>query len=312
MDRTTFWKNFQLGTELHISGSFIYDALRSFDEIADVYNEDEIFTVLYNLSVGLERLLKIAVILIEHETSIDQDAFESRLITHDHLGLLQRIRQSHKLPLANPHNEFLQLLGIFYKTHRYGRYGLNWQHPEGDEVVALHSYLEKHLGIRFAEQVFHTANVEHDRLAKFLGHIVGKITSTLFDVIEREAGRLGIYTAELRANSKANKIFARKKYDFCDEAFLWKELLVFYMHCGKQSGHIGLLKELEPLAFDAGLENEYLQSFFSYEKKLECMDELEMLYEDMEKAQRKERLEVLKHIGNPNVFFDDCESDEPE
>ena len=66
MNQTEFWKNFRLGEEIQISGTFIYNGLRRFHEISKLDREDELFEFLYQLSVGLERLLKIGVVLFEH------------------------------------------------------------------------------------------------------------------------------------------------------------------------------------------------------------------------------------------------------
>jgi hypothetical protein len=63
MNKHEAWKNFNLGEELSISGAFIYNGLRRFHEMRVLVHTDEIFDFLYNLSVGLERLLKIAVVL---------------------------------------------------------------------------------------------------------------------------------------------------------------------------------------------------------------------------------------------------------
>lgn len=79
-----FWKNFRLGTELQISGSFIYNALYFFDQIEYFYREHEVFEFLYSLSIGLERLEKIVVILSEHNEEIGQEEFEEKLKTHHH------------------------------------------------------------------------------------------------------------------------------------------------------------------------------------------------------------------------------------
>jgi hypothetical protein len=80
---------------------------------------DEIFEVFYYLSVGLERLLKSAVVLLEHNDKGDQEALEHSLITHNHLELLRRIKQHTTVNTSMLHNEFLGLLATFYKTFRY-------------------------------------------------------------------------------------------------------------------------------------------------------------------------------------------------
>src|SRR5665647_1495631 len=109
MNKHEAWKNFNLGEELSISGAFIYNGLRRFHEMQVLDHADEIFESLYNLSIGLERLLKIAVVLVEHKDDSDQEALEKSLITHNHLELMNRVREHCKLNLGPPHNEFLAL-----------------------------------------------------------------------------------------------------------------------------------------------------------------------------------------------------------
>lgn len=76
MEYKFIWKNFSLGKELDIAGSFIFNGLKAFDSMDNFYYEVEIFEFLYNISVGIERLAKIAVILIEHNNVQDQQEFE--------------------------------------------------------------------------------------------------------------------------------------------------------------------------------------------------------------------------------------------
>ena len=93
MNPSNFWKNFRLGEEIHIAGVFIYNGLRRFHELKKLDFSDELFEFLYELSVGFERLLKIAVILYEHNDSTDQQELERSIITHNHLELVHRLRK---------------------------------------------------------------------------------------------------------------------------------------------------------------------------------------------------------------------------
>ena len=120
-----FWKNFRLGEEVHIAGSFIYNGMRRFHELQRLDHVDELFEFLYNLSVGIERLLKIAVVLHEHTASTDQDALEKSLITHSHMELVARLRKHVNIDFSKPQNDLLQLLSTFYITLRYDRFSLN-------------------------------------------------------------------------------------------------------------------------------------------------------------------------------------------
>jgi hypothetical protein len=302
LDKLQFWTNFKLNEELHISGRFIYNGLHTLHEMEHLQYEDEVFEVLYNLSVGLERLMKVTVILIEHHDTANQEEFENSFVTHTHLDLLKRIRRAYSLNLAGLHNEFLQLLSVFYRTHRYGRYCTAGMQATGDEKEALHAYIEKHLNIKFRDETMIFVTENSPRIRKFLGKIVGKISGELYDVIRQEAARRNLYTYELRTDSKAAKIFLRKEYDFTKEDVLWRELLVFFVNSQETSGHLGFMKRLEPLEFDPGLDTDYLQCIASDEKKLQNIDELEYLYEGIDKP--GERLKAISAIGNPSVLFD--------
>lgn len=125
MDRDQTWKNFDLGEEVNISGAFIYNGLRHFHEMQTLDHTEAVFEFLYNLSVGLERLLKVAVVLLEHDGSQSQEIFVRSLITHNHLELLNRVKQKVDVNLAELHNEFLDLLATFYKKFRYDRFTLS-------------------------------------------------------------------------------------------------------------------------------------------------------------------------------------------
>lgn len=302
MNAWQFWKNFGLGTELDISGRFIYNGLHYFNEIETLYYDEEIFEILYSLSIGLERLIKIAVILIEHDDKVDRDEFEKSFINHNHLELIKRVRKKYDLPLANPHNEFFALLSTFYKTHRYGRYSIASVFSSSQEKKLFHSYLEKHLSVKIKDEFPFNITQNKNRFKKFIGKIVGKITTLLFDVISKEASRLNIYTSEIRYNSKATKIFLNKEFVFTNENVLWKELLIYFMNTDDESGYLKFIKDIEPLAFDPELIEDYLQCFYSDEKKIHVIEELEELYSEIENP--GERLDMLNVIGNLHVYFD--------
>lgn len=92
---TFLWKNFKLGEELHVAGTFIYSGVRSFYEARTLDLADEIFPVFYSLSIGMERLMKDAIVLLEHKDVMDQEQFEKSLITHNQRTLLARIIEFH-------------------------------------------------------------------------------------------------------------------------------------------------------------------------------------------------------------------------
>jgi len=98
-EKEFFWKNIRLGTELQISGSFIYNSLSIFDQMETFYYEEECFEFLYNLSVGIERLMKICIILIENDVLINKQLylFQSDLLEWE-LSATTGITVDGKLP----------------------------------------------------------------------------------------------------------------------------------------------------------------------------------------------------------------------
>jgi hypothetical protein len=307
MDAKTFWKNFSLGKELDIAGSFIYNGLKAFDLMENFAQEDSIFEFFYNTSVGIERLEKILVILIEHSDTVDQNDFENSLRTHNHLELLKRISKKHNCGLNNLHNEFLELLSNFYRTMRYDRYNLNSIYSHDKERVGLISFLEKHLKTKIVyKDMFVTQN--EWRIKKFIGRVVGKICDVFYKLIEKEATVLNIYTYELRPESKASVIFLAKKYNFFDDDIVWKEILIYLINNTENSGVLDFIRSIEPLNLESELVNEYLDVFKSDLKKHSYIYELEEHYYEIDN--KKERIEMLKLLGNPNVYFEQPENEE--
>lgn len=302
MNREQVWKNFDLGKELALSGTFIYNGLRCFHEMKTLDHAEEVFEFLYNLAVGLERLLKIAVILLEHDGSQDQDKFEQSLITHNHLELLRRLKTHAKVALAGPHNEFLGLLGTFYKTFRYDRYVLSSSWKPEKEKAALRSFLEKQLQVALEDpsSIFPSQNC--DKFRKYIGKLVGKICGELYRVVSERSASLNLYTYEVRSDSKAAKVFQKNDCSFVPEDILWKELLVFFMNTKATSGLLDFLRSIEPLEFDEARAADYLQCFQSEEGKQSVVDELEELYSNLEDAGQRHQL--MSVIGHPNVDFD--------
>lgn len=142
-----WWKSFGLGRELHISGAFIYNAITALDSLDLLNYTVDIFEILYNLSVGVERLLKVVIVLVEHEDWENIREFEESLISHNTMELANRVDAKCKLNLSNIHLEFLALLSKFYKSHRYMRYSLDSVPCINAEKVVFLEFLIKHLNL---------------------------------------------------------------------------------------------------------------------------------------------------------------------
>jgi len=289
-----YWKNFNLGTELDIAGRFLFNGLQAFHEMRNFVAEEEIFEFLYGVAVGIERLLKIAVILTEHDKTLDQVEFEKGLITHSHQELVKRLKESHQIDFAGLDNEFIAILSTFYKSRRYGRYSLASVHAPARERDDLIGFLEKHLNIKIDIEGMFTVTPNDRRHKKFVGRVISRIVLPVFQTIKNEARRLSLYTYEIEYRSKASKIFVRESFDFEDEDVLQAELMAYFLSGEASGANSRFIRDnISPLPFDPALEADYLAALRSDQNKLGVLDELESHYEDVKDFKiRREMLDV--------------------
>src|SRR5690606_29434271 len=147
---------------------FIYNGLRRFHELRKLDYSADLFEVFYQLSVGIERLMKIAIVLLEHDDANDQDAFEKSLSTHNHQSLLTRIQRHVDLKLSSSDNAFMHLLTRFYENLRYDRFSLKSPLGIGKEKHELFNFLEGHLQVKFEGRNSIFGHQNTDQYKKFI------------------------------------------------------------------------------------------------------------------------------------------------
>ena len=308
MNPIEFWQNFKLGEEQEIACNFIYDGLLNLHNLKTLGNETEIFPFLYYISVGIERLLKVAVILLEFNDSTDVDSFEKSLITHNHIDLLNRIKNKRLLAFGDVHVALLSLLSTFYKTHRYDRFSLQSLTSYSKDKKAFHEFLYKYLKIDIKDESSISPVENSLQIKKFIGKTVRKITRELYTVIKETASSKNLYTEEISSSSsKAGKIlFGEDPIIFENEDIATVEALIFLMST-KESSLIDFMKSVEPLQLDPGLDSEYLQALLHKrpEEMQGIIDEVEACYDDI--GNPKDRLGMIKAIKNPGITFGDID-----
>lgn len=300
MNIEQYWKNINLNKELHIAGTFLYDAISCLEKMRHFCYEDECFSFLYNTSVGIERLEKIVIILLEHNER-DQKQFEKSLITHNHLELIKRIERINSLNLGKEHKKFLSLLSKFYNSYRYDRYNLLSEIGEDKDQLALISFVSESLGIEIQTNLLFPTPIDK-QIRSFLQKIIGKIATQLYQIIRESK----TFTYELRCDSKAAKIFYanEKEYNFVDKRICQKEILVYLMNNqNTNNGLIGFIKSIKPLELDPAVIAEYIKFLFDIkDDTYGVVDEITQIYEDI--GFDKERYEMLSIIGDDRVSFD--------
>lgn len=297
-----WWKNFALGIELDIAGTFIYNGIRTLDDLQSFQHSVDTFEILYNLSIGIERLLKIAIILLEHNENIDIEELEKSLISHNTVELANRVDGHKPMNLPDLNREFLALLSKFYKSHRYGRYSLSFIPNIEEEKRCLLEFIEKHLSLSLSIDDEFAFIGNTDQIRKFIGRVVKNISSKLFSIIRNEAFRLNIYTAELRGDSKALKVFYGERLDFIDERIKKKEILLYLISLKAGSSHIDVLRSFGALDLDESMTPYYIQALFNDNALYLVGDEIDVLYEEVKNV--RERLDFIKIMDNTYLTYD--------
>jgi hypothetical protein len=302
MTHTEFWKNFRLGTELQISGTFLYNSLYGFDRMTFFYFEEECFEFLYHSSVGFERLLKIAIILSEHKENTDQQSFEKSLITHNHLELVNRIKSKHNINFSDVHIQFLQMLSDFYNSSRYDRFGLQSVYDHNSSKNLLIGFFEKHLKIKILAEMPFSTEID-DRMRKFIGRTIGKMSQVLYNLVEDLASQLNIYTYEITYDTKAYKIFICKDFTFENERTLRRELLIAFLQNKFDEGFVEFINNIKPVEFESHSASEYIKYLIEIHPKQYLLEELEARYDDA--PFDKERAAAVSVIGTDVALEED-------
>lgn len=296
-----FWKNFNLGTEMQISGAFIYNSIYSLDQMKSVKRESEAFEVLYNLSIGIERLAKVAIILIEHDSTINMEEFEKSLITHNISSLIERIKASHKIDLKSQHNKLINLLDKFYKTTRYERYSINSTRKLPGARFGLIGLISDCLDIDITIEESRYFEIT-PRIREFIGKITGHIVNQLYNIVYEEAHRNRTHTYEIEYATKAFKIFIAREYDFKVERIIQRECFLYLMKSKLNKVLNGIIEDTPLVGLGDYDDNMYINSLFNYIDARQLHGEVEYCYEES-KADMK-RLKEMEVLGSSYRFYE--------
>ncbi|EOQ08746.1 hypothetical protein KOY_05236 [Bacillus cereus VDM021] len=305
MEEYFYYRNFKMGIELDIAGDFIFDGINSLKSMESFEVESEVFSFLYHISVGIERIQKIIIVLSEEIRDIKE--FEESLKTHSHKGLHDRIRGKRKVDFNSRQNRFLDLISDFYNNSRYNNYLVS-----GDinkDIIAVNEFLDKHTQ-EIQEVNYFEENL--DRRKETLGRVIGSIVKTYYNIIQEICSEKNIYTDEIRYDSKALQIFLpeyRKNSLVTinkDEVIAMKELLIYLANSEQNNEFMDFLRSIEPLDIDVANIKEYLCAIVIGKVPQDLIYEIEELYsEENIKEDIKNRLAQLNVIGNKRIYFYD-------
>ena len=304
MNETQWWKNFDLNTELHTAGGFLYDGLQQLNHCEHFEHDDELFQVLYALSIGFERLMKVAIVLGEHTPKTDQEKFEERLKTHDTRVLLHRISTRHSLNLAKPHHALVHCLSEFYKVYRYDRYRLATVRERHRLRESFRAFLATgEILLSDAGKLFVTDDM--GRIRRYMGKITGKLCTEIYDLITALASKAGTFTYEIRSQSKASKIFQAQQFTFTAEETALRELLIFLLRHHRKTKLSIVLDAVKPLPFDRSEAIDHLAAFLRPVKRMDLAETVAALREEVPNAYQRDDPLNLIGDGLNHVYTDD-------
>ena len=307
MDKIWNYKNFNMGNELDISGEFIYDGIQTLNQMDVISDGAAIFSFLYHVAVGIERLQKILIVLFEDITFDNYEKFEKSIKIHRHNKLHERISNAQKIIFDSRENDFLDLLTTFYKESRYNRFNLNSPYCQEKEI--MEKYITKYLDENdINRSVFSSEIIVNHEVRELFGSVIGKISTEYYKALRDIAGKKCTYTYELRSDSKAQKVFFSSCVENSlqemkiTETIALKEFLVFLKNSKESTPFTRFLKTIQPLEMDTALINEYIMEIGKGTIPQALVDEVEYLYE--ENGYGKDRIEQISLIGNPRVMFE--------
>ena len=283
-----FWKNFRLGRELEVAGNFIFDGILHFHHMRHFSYEEKVFEFLHDVSTGVERLLMICIVLVEHDEASNQEEFEASLLVHDHRELIGRLCRQRDLKLSPAQNEFIQLLGRFYKSYRYDRFRLESVHNEGREKEDLRNFLATQFEVNMIEDGVAVGTFNNQKIRSKMAELISDIAKKLYRIVFKEASRLNLYTYELRSDSKSSLLFSDLETDFSIEDRTALEFLIFLMNTSENNDKLEFIRKIKPLDLDPAMVDDFIRSFNSYAERAALVGEIECAYENLEGTENLE------------------------
>lgn len=302
------WKNFDLNMELHIAGDFIYEGIYLIDRAFQLKYQDEYFLFLYNISVGIERLEKIAYLLLAHR---DGELCPTKnWENHNHPKLIELINYYTPLKLGKRESAFVNLLSEFYNKGRYDRFKyvseINGNDSTKDKDLFIR-FLRKHLNVTPVSFIGQDRTVILSQNVKnSIGNIIRNIAISIYDIIHETASILGLYTYEIRYDSKAYKVFVEQEFSFIKENTTKREII---LHMVSQQNtddeYLNNLKQIKPINLEQHTQNSYIGYLMNSQNYPEVKDEVVQIYED---EHLDSRVSEIDFIGDEYCYEDNDEN----
>lgn len=307
------WTNFDFNMDIHVAGDFLYEGIYLIDRLSQLRYEDDYFLFLYNIAVGVERLEKVAYLLL---------AFKDKELNpttnwgnHKHHHLFELINNHTTLKLGKREMAFVHLLSEFYNKGRYDRFKyageIDNNKPTKDKDLFL-NFLEKHLNVipvNFISQE-KTVILTPD-LKDAIGEIVRGIVIPIYEIIRETAYELRLFTYEIRYGAKAYKIFIEQQFSFNKENTTKREVILKLINQRyERDEYLDKIYQVQPLNLQQHTPDSYINYLMNFQDYPEIKDEVNQIYEDDELVNRASEIAFIGEKFEYPEQDEDDDSDE--
>lgn len=293
------FKSVQMAKEVTLAGDFVFTSAKKAMQLTTVHNEFDINAILYNGSVGIERLQKIYLYLC-----LDNPFEEHKdLITHNHCELEKKVAKESSSNLYENGMSLISKFNVYYNQHRYGNYD---PIPKKETIIDLFiSFLKKVNGkVDFYEPITH---YELEPFKRFYINTLGKTANHYYELIRDKANEIGVFAYELDPYSNSTRVFwtdGSLYEEMLLEQQAVKELFLYFYKNKPQEGVFRLLNEMESLEFEDSSVNDFLSELSDRKTNHELTDWVSEMYCNIEdEKELRHRKELVSLIGNPGVDY---------
>lgn len=302
-----------MANELDVAGEFIYAAIDKINRMDSFNQVGDDFYFLYHLAVGIERVQKVLLVIVNDVERDSVRTFLEEIKSHNHMMLHSKIREKVSIRFSTEQNALLSLLSKFYNVERYRRFDF-FSYDFNDRDLLI-EYVEKYCKeISFDYSLCKKTPLNTDGVKEFFGRTIGRLCQKYYEAIERESRKRNIYCYDLRYNSVAERIFCgkenkgsyQKKMEREKRAI--KELLLYLKSPNERNNFISHMDEIESLPFDIAMTQDYVADLCNKTVSVDLINEVDYMYEEFI-DNKGEREEMLSLIGDKGVMFDLDEED---
>ena len=306
------WTNFDFNIEIHVAGDFIFEGIYLIDRLSQLRYEDDYFLFLYDIAVGVERLEKIAYLLLALKDKGLNPT--TNWGNHKHHLLFELINNHTTLKLGEREMAFVHLLSEFYNKGRYDRFKyvveIDNNKPTKDKDLFL-SFLEKHLNVLPVNLIGQERTVLlTQELKDAIGEIVRGIVIPIYEKIRETAYALRLFTYEIRYGSNAYRIFIEQQFSFNKENTAKREVILKLINQKYEPDeYLDRIYQVQPLDLQQHSPDSYINYLMNFQDYPEIKDEVDQIYKDDELVNRSSE---IAFIGEKFDYLEQDEEDDSE